>query len=80
MQSLCSRGLNYTILSIVIVVIYSLVSFICIEFSYLLQSDWPMPMPAIGRIANYSSLRKHRPRENQIYDSYFGEYFYVYLS
>jgi len=30
-----------------------------------------MPMPAIGRIANYSSLRKHRPRENQIYDSYF---------
>jgi serine/threonine protein kinase len=34
-------------------------------------SDWPAPMPAIGRIANYSSLRKHRPRENQIYDSYF---------
>lgn len=29
-------------------------------------------MPAIGRIANYSSLRKHRPMENQIYDSYFG--------
>jgi hypothetical protein len=28
-------------------------------------------MPAIGRIANYSSLRKDRPRENQIYDSYF---------
>jgi hypothetical protein len=31
-------------------------------------------MPAIGRIANYSSLRKHRPRENQIYDSYFGNF------
>jgi len=29
-------------------------------------------MPAIGRIANFSSLRKHRPMENQIYDSYFG--------
>jgi hypothetical protein len=28
-------------------------------------------MPAIGRIANYSSLRKHRPLENSIYDSYF---------
>jgi len=36
------------------------------------QSDWPAPMPAIGRIANFSSLRKHRPMENQIYDSYFG--------
>jgi serine/threonine protein kinase len=34
-------------------------------------ADWPAPMPAIGRIANYSSLRKHRPKENQIYDSYF---------
>jgi hypothetical protein len=30
-------------------------------------------MPAIGRIANFSSLRKHRPKEFQIYDSYFGE-------
>jgi len=34
-------------------------------------ADWPAPMPAIGRIANYSSLRKHRPKENDIYDSYF---------
>ncbi|XP_071104533.1 twitchin-like isoform X3 [Haliotis cracherodii] len=34
-------------------------------------ADWPQPMPAIGRIANFSSLRKHRPKEYQIYDSYF---------
>jgi serine/threonine protein kinase/predicted RNA-binding protein with TRAM domain len=34
-------------------------------------ADWPTPMPAIGRIANYSSLQKHRPKEYQIYDSYF---------
>ena len=39
---------------------------------FSVQSDWPAPMPAIGRIANFSSLRKHRPMENQIYDSYFG--------
>ena len=30
-------------------------------------------MPAIGRIAQFSSLRKHRPKEHQIYDSYFGK-------
>ena len=30
-------------------------------------------MPAIGRIANFSSLRKHRPKEYQIYESYFGK-------
>ncbi len=40
----------------------------------LLQLDWPKPMPAIGRIANFSSLRKNRPKEHQIYDSYWGEY------
>nr|KAG5709145.1 hypothetical protein BaRGS_028601 [Batillaria attramentaria] len=34
-------------------------------------ADWPQPMPAIGRIANFSSLRKHRPKEFQIYDTYF---------
>ncbi|CAL1540886.1 unnamed protein product, partial [Lymnaea stagnalis] len=34
-------------------------------------ADWPAPQPAIGRIANFSSLRKHRPQEYQIYDSYF---------
>ncbi|XP_052800015.1 twitchin-like isoform X4 [Mya arenaria] len=34
-------------------------------------ADWPMPMPAIGRIANYSSLRKHNPKEYCIYDAYF---------
>ena len=39
----------------------------------MFQADWPMPMPAIGRIANFSSLRRNRPKENQIYDSYFGE-------
>lgn len=40
----------------------------------VLQADWPHPMPAIGRIANFSSLRKTRPKEFQIYDSYFGEF------
>jgi len=34
-------------------------------------ADWPAPMPAIGRIANYSSLRRHRPLEYNIYDTYF---------
>ncbi|XP_069132543.1 twitchin-like isoform X11 [Argopecten irradians] len=34
-------------------------------------ADWPAPMPAIGRIANYSSLRKHRPKEYNIFDAYF---------
>jgi hypothetical protein len=40
-----------------------------------LQADWPMPMPAIGRIANFSSLKKNRPKEHQIIDSYFGKYY-----
>jgi hypothetical protein len=34
-------------------------------------STWPVPNPAIGRLANYSSLKKHRPKEYLIYDSYF---------
>ncbi|KAL8565325.1 hypothetical protein ACOMHN_029021 [Nucella lapillus] len=34
-------------------------------------ADWPHPMPAIGRIANFSSLRKQRPKEFAIYDTYF---------
>ncbi len=34
-------------------------------------STWPEPNPAIGRLANYSSLKKHRPKEYNIYDSYF---------
>ncbi|XP_074660014.1 twitchin-like [Tubulanus polymorphus] len=34
-------------------------------------ADWGTPMPAIGRIANFSSLRKHRPKEYAIYDTYF---------
>jgi hypothetical protein len=29
-------------------------------------------MPAIGRIANFSSLKKLRAKEHQIHDSYFG--------
>ncbi|XP_064634017.1 twitchin-like isoform X9 [Lineus longissimus] len=33
--------------------------------------DWPIPQPAIGRIAQFSSLRKRRPKEFQIYDTYF---------
>lgn len=37
-----------------------------------LQGDWPQPQPAIGRLANFSSLRKHRPKEYSIYDAYFG--------
>ncbi len=34
-------------------------------------STWPEPNPAIGRLANFSSLKKHRPKEYNIYDSYF---------
>ncbi|KAK3103159.1 hypothetical protein FSP39_016894 [Pinctada imbricata] len=34
-------------------------------------ADWPQPMPAIGRIANFSSLRKHRPKEFNILDAWF---------
>lgn len=53
-----------------------LYSFTCFMFSCFnppSQADWPGPMPAIGRIANFSSLRRNRPHENQIYDSYFGK-------
>ncbi|XP_014665457.1 PREDICTED: twitchin-like isoform X3 [Priapulus caudatus] len=32
---------------------------------------YPTPMPPIGRIANYSSLRKHRPKEYEMYESTF---------
>lgn len=39
----------------------------------IFQADWPAPMPAIGRIANFSSLRKHNPKEYSIYDAYFGK-------
>lgn len=34
---------------------------------------WPEPNPALGRIANYSSLRKHRPVEYHIKDVSFGK-------
>lgn len=33
---------------------------------------WPLPNPPMGRIANYSSLRKHRPLEYHIHDAFFG--------
>ena len=33
-------------------------------------ATWPEPAPAIGRLANYSSLKKHRPKEYNIYDSF----------
>nr|AZI15635.1 UNC-22 [Auanema rhodensis] len=32
---------------------------------------WPEPNPAIGRISNFSSLRKHRPEEYKIHDAFF---------
>ena len=32
---------------------------------------WPKPNPAIGRLANFSSLKKLRPKEYSIYNSYF---------
>lgn len=44
-------------------------------YTLLFKADWPIPTPAIGRIANYSSLRKNRPKEYSIYDAYFGEHF-----
>lgn len=34
-------------------------------------SAWPQPNPAIGRLANFSSLKTHRPKEYNIYSSYF---------
>lgn len=34
-------------------------------------SAWPAPNPALGRSANFSSLRKHRPKEYSIYSTYF---------
>jgi hypothetical protein len=33
--------------------------------------DWPTPSPAIGRMANFSSLKRYRPKEYKIYDSFF---------
>ncbi|CAJ0936412.1 unnamed protein product, partial [Mesorhabditis belari] len=32
---------------------------------------WPEPLPPMGRMANYSSLRKLRPTEHSIRDAYF---------
>ena len=32
-----------------------------------LQDAWPEPNPPLGRLANYSSLRKHRPGEHHIH-------------
>ena len=34
-------------------------------------ASWPTPYPSIGRMANFSSLKKHRPQEYNIYSSYF---------
>jgi len=33
--------------------------------------DWDKPTPAIGRLANYSSLRKNRTKDHKIFDSFF---------
>ncbi|KAJ1363943.1 Twitchin [Parelaphostrongylus tenuis] len=33
---------------------------------------WPEPFPPLGRIANFSSLRKHRPAEYHMHDSFFA--------
>ncbi len=49
----------------------------CADLCALEQVDWPAPMPAIGRIANFSALRKNRPKEHQVYDSYWGTFFFV---
>ncbi|KHJ96255.1 immunoglobulin I-set domain protein [Oesophagostomum dentatum] len=32
---------------------------------------WPEPVPPLGRISNFSSLRKHRPAEYHIHDAFF---------
>lgn len=34
-------------------------------------ASWPEPNPSIGRLANFSALRKLRPKEYNIYSSYF---------
>lgn len=33
---------------------------------------WPEPNPPLGRISNYSSLRKHRPAEYHMHDAWFS--------
>ncbi|KAK6110371.1 Fibronectin type III domain family protein [Brugia pahangi] len=33
---------------------------------------WPEPNPPLGRISNYSSLKKHRPSEYHIHDTWFS--------
>uniref|UniRef100_A0A0N5D1Z0 non-specific serine/threonine protein kinase n=1 Tax=Thelazia callipaeda TaxID=103827 RepID=A0A0N5D1Z0_THECL len=33
---------------------------------------WPEPNPPLGRISNYSSLKKHRPAEYHIHDTWFN--------
>uniref|UniRef100_A0A1I7VVS1 non-specific serine/threonine protein kinase n=1 Tax=Loa loa TaxID=7209 RepID=A0A1I7VVS1_LOALO len=33
---------------------------------------WPEPNPPLGRISNYSSLKKHRPTEYHIHDTWFS--------
>lgn len=41
-------------------------------FKYRLSQDaWPEPYPSLGRIANFSSLRKHRPAEYNMHDAFF---------
>lgn len=37
-----------------------------------LQDAWPEPYPPLGRISNFSSLKKHRPEEYQIHDTWFN--------
>lgn len=37
----------------------------------LFQDAWPEPVPPLGRISNFSSLRKHRPSEYHIHDAFF---------
>ncbi|KAL3982100.1 Fibronectin type III domain family protein [Acanthocheilonema viteae] len=34
--------------------------------------SWPEPNPPLGRISNYSSLKKHRPAEYHIHDTWFS--------
>lgn len=36
-----------------------------------LQDAWPEPNPPLGRVANFSSLMKHRPAEYKIQDTLF---------
>lgn len=41
--------------------------------------DWPVPTPAIGRLANFGALRKTRVKDHGIFETSFGNYILIHL-